>query len=640
MSAADPQALAAFLGRHPWTEALRGGRSTIEWLWSFELDVAADALWERVSDTSRFNRALGLGQMDLEERDGVLHGSTVNGGFRQEWVEVPWTWVAGRSMTAIRRYSRGFARTVRAIYELEPLGDARVRLWVYFGWVPRGLFGGLMLRLGEGVMRRDYGRVLAEVVRDVRAPRPAIYSLPPPRLAETSEAKLAAVCEALRARELPAPVIDLLAAHIRDADPLDLYRLQIRGLARAWGIDTRELLRVCLHATRLGLLEMSWDVVCPHCRGVREELDLLSKVPTAGRCDACDIDFGTGDPESIEITFHVHPSIREVPKQFFCTAEPAQKRHIKLQQALAPGESRTVRPRLAEGRYRLRFLGERDVQLVDVDADDAAAGALDWEAPALPEVGALAPELTLELHNPGDAPRTFIIEEARWSDDALRPAHLFGSREFRDLFSEHFIASDVQIAVGEQVILFTDMVGSTRFYTERGDAAAFVEVRDHFAELTEIYDEAGGALIKTIGDATMAAFAAPLVALQAAQAIQRRFHAGREDSPIRLRISLHVGPCIAVNLNSVVDYFGGTVNAAAKLQSCAEAGQIAMSPAIVESPGVRELLAAEGAQLAEVPFTSAAFAGAITVTRWDVWGDAVAERPASSMIAGARPTVG
>ena len=100
MPSADPQALAAFLERHPWTAELRGGRATIEWLWSFELEVGADALWERISDTSRFNRALGLGQMDLEERDGALHGSTVNGGFRQEWVEVPWTWVAGRSMTA------------------------------------------------------------------------------------------------------------------------------------------------------------------------------------------------------------------------------------------------------------------------------------------------------------------------------------------------------------------------------------------------------------------------------------------------------------------------------------------------------------------------------------------------------------
>ena len=88
---------------------------------------------------------------------------------------------------------------------------------------------------------------------------------------------------------------------------------------------------------------------------------------------------------------------------------------------------------------------------------------------------------------------------------------------------------------------------------------------------------------------------------------------------MRLRISLHRGPCIAVKLNAAIDYFGGTVNAAAKLQACAGAGQVAMSPAIVEAPGVRELLAAEGARIASVPFTSEAFAGEIAVTRWDVW---------------------
>lgn len=618
MPAADRPALDAFARRHPWPADLRPRGGLVEWLWTFDLEIAVDDLWPHIIDTSRFNRALGLARMDLEEVDGRLHGVTVNGGFRQEWVEDPWEWVAGRSMTVVRRYSRGFARVVRAIFELEALAPGRTRLTVYFGWIRRGPLGWLMLTLGDGVMRRSYARLLGELARQARDRRPVVFRLPPPRISELGEAKLRSVCDALAERRLAREAIDRLAAHIKEADELDLYRLQIRGLARTWGIDERQLLRVCLHATRLGLLEMSWDVVCPHCRGVREELGDISRIPSEGRCEVCEIDFGTGDPNSIEITFHVHPSVRAIPKQHFCSAEPASRAHIKVQRALEPGAEAALQPRLPAGRYRLRLKGQEALVLVDVDPE-AAADRLRWAAPALPEVVRLRPDPLLELVNEGDAPTTFVVEESRWTDDALRPAHVLGDREFRDLYAEQYLANDVQLAVGEQVILFTDMVGSTRFYSERGDAAAFVQVRDHFAELTEIYDEAGGALIKTIGDATMAAFAEPLAALKAAQAIQRRFPDDRADSAIRLRISIHSGPCIAVTLHHVIDYFGGTVNAAAKLQACADAGQIAFSPAIRGAPGVEEFLAAERARLHEAPFESAAFDRPITVTRWDVW---------------------
>ncbi|MEZ4453551.1 MAG: DUF5939 domain-containing protein [Nannocystaceae bacterium] len=619
MTTPPETALRSFLERHPWTDALRAGGTPLEWFWIYELEAPLDDLWRLLIDSSRLNRALGLGRMDFVEQDGALHGATINGGFRQEWVEVPWTWVAGRTMTSVRIYSRGFARTVRAIYELEAIDDAHVRLLVYFGWVPRSAFGRVMLSLGEGFMRRNYARVIVELARHARDSRPVIFTLPPPSLSDEARAKIEATVAELRARGLDEAVIDRLAEHVRSADELDLYRLQVRALARTWGQSERELLHVCLHATRLGLLEMSWDVVCPHCRGVREEHGALSKIPNGGRCDACDLEFGTGDENSIEITFHVHPSIRDIPKQHFCSAEPATKSHIKLQLRLDPGESREVAPRLAPGRYRARLRGEGEIQRCDVDAQADVDEAPTWRASVGLSRDRLVAHPTIRLVNDRDEAETFILEEARWSDDALRPAHLLGSREFRDLFSEQFLGVDVQLAVGEQVILFTDMVGSTRFYSERGDAGAFAEVRAHFAEITEILDAEGGVLIKTIGDATMAAFPTPLPALRAALAIQRRFAPAREDTTIRLRISIHRGPCIAVNLNSAIDYFGGTVNIAAKLQACADAGQVALSEAIVDAPGAHELLAEVGATLVPTEYRSEAVGGALPVLRWDVW---------------------
>ena len=118
----------------------------------------------------------------------------------------------------------------------------------------------------------------------------------------------------------------------------------------------------------------------------------------------------------------------------------------------------------------------------------------------------------------------------------------------------------------------------------------------------------------------MAAFNNPLDAVNAGQAIHLCFHSARTDSP-KLRISLNTGPCIAVKLNTGIDYFGHTVNVAAKLQSLAEAWQIAISDAVYGSAGVAPWLAEQGVALEDLSYSSKALLGAIGVKRWSVTSD-------------------
>jgi class 3 adenylate cyclase len=194
---------------------------------------------------------------------------------------------------------------------------------------------------------------------------------------------------------------------------------------------------------------------------------------------------------------------------------------------------------------------------------------------------------------------TFVIEEEAWAADALLPVHLFNMQDFRDLFSEEYLAAGVRLHVGEQTILFSDIVGSTRLYAQAGDPAAFIEVKKHFAQIYERVAAHSGVVVKTIGDAVMAAFSDPTSAIAAAADIHLRFPGPGRGAPssIQLRISIHTGPCIAVNLNSGIDYFGGTVNTAAKLQRCAGAGETALSEAVHRAPGVTDALRATGGTL-------------------------------------------
>jgi class 3 adenylate cyclase len=595
----DPRAAAldlrGFLALYPWPADMVTRNPPIEWLFHYDVAATPDVVWPYVADNSRFGRAYGANRMWFEEREGVLHGRATYGGLRHEWVEEPWQWIAGREYVQVRDYYRGPPYLLRAINRLEPLGDGGTRLYFYYGFVPRSLLGKIGLRLWFPRLRAGYADAIEQLRKGIGRPVEEAFRAAPTPIGEAAYARLLTIRADLVGKGVDGELLDRILKHITEADDISAYRLQVRRLARDWGAPERALLEVFLHATRAGLLELSWDVVCPHCRGVRQEAATLADVTEKGRCDVCDIDFETGAATAVEITFHVHPSIRRVEKVYYCSAEPATRMHIKLQQHLAPGERRAIPLRLSPGAYRVRVRGGGGAPLTVADGE-----AAELEIGAEPESARIAPDARLTLINPSDAGRTVVIEERAWADDAMRPGDLFNLQAFRDLFGEEYLGASVQLYVGEQTILFTDIVGSTRYYTKVGDPAAFVAVKRHFTAVFDVVRERRGAVVKTIGDAVMASFADPVDALDAAVAIHARLH-GVPDAPapVRLRISLNRGPCIAVNLNSGVDYFGSTVNTAAKLQRCADAGEIAIGGTVWRAPGIEAWARAHGLAIRE-----------------------------------------
>src|SRR5206468_830411 len=72
------------------------------------------------------------------------------------------------------------------------------------------------------------------------------------------------------------------------------------------------------------------------------------------------------------------------------------------------------------------------------------------------------------------------------------------------------------IGVKDITLLFTDVKGSTSLYDRIGDLNAFALVQQHFERLQDIATRYRGAIIKTIGDAVMAAFLNPSDAVAAA----------------------------------------------------------------------------------------------------------------------------
>jgi len=352
------------------------------------------------------------------------------------------------------------------------------------------------------------------------------------------------------------------------------------------------VLEVCLRATRVGLLDFQWDLLCPLCRGPQESGLSLKDIKTAVHCETCQIDFTVNFDRYVELTFRPNPAVRRLNVSAFCIGSPHWTPHVVAQQLLPAGDKRELVLPLESGNYRLRALelpGSQDVT-VSPEGEKSAQVTLSrngWNEETL-RVGE---EFSLALKNDTDAEQLVILERLEWSDQATTAAEVTALQMFRDLFATEALRPGEQISVGTLTVLFTDLRNSTQLYREIGDATAFGRVMSHFDVVKKAIVEHDGAVVKTIGDAVMAVFRSSVDGLLAMLEVQSMLaEPGDGSRPLQLKAGLNTGPCIAVTLNDRLDYFGSTVNMAARLEGLSSGSDVIISRSVYEDAKVQELI--------------------------------------------------
>jgi class 3 adenylate cyclase len=154
-------------------------------------------------------------------------------------------------------------------------------------------------------------------------------------------------------------------------------------------------------------------------------------------------------------------------------------------------------------------------------------------------------------------------------------------RQRSELLEE--IDQKLRIYTREVTLLFTDIVGSTRFYERMGDIVGRQMVQAHFDLLFPIVASHAGRVIKTIGDSIMASFEDPARALACTISMQRAIAdhnaaASSDALRFRVRMGLHFGTAVVEDR----DVFGDTVNTAARVESRADGDEILISGAVRE----------------------------------------------------------
>lgn len=555
---------------------------------TIDLASAARDVWPLITDTDRTNRlVLGHGNEYRPIEGGSKSGarfvvSARAAGFAMEYEEAPFEWTLHKAFSVYRRMRSGPLQAYTYGIKLDPSNDGGTRVRIQLELVPRHWALRPIVQLQANRIVAGMVKLAEAIDAHVRDHTPSPFAKP---ASPADEARLAIAERELGKRDLPAEVIAAIVGLIRSGPDADVVRIRPYELARQHGLDARDTLRAFLHAVTLGVVELRWALVCPSCRTANDQVTSLADIGTESHCQLCDLSYGIELDRAVEATFVPHPSVRVVGNQMFCIGGPWRTPHVVVQRVVpAGGRAELEVPASEAGRFRLFARGGAVVSLeVAADAPGAASATLGEEGFLEAELR-VAPGGTLTVESRANEALHVKIERLGYATLAATAHEVTTLSEFRRFFSRDLLKPSTPLKVASTAVLFSDLTGSTALYTAAGDAAAFRLVDDHFDVLRKVIDGNGGSVVKTMGDAIMAAFVDPVACVRAAIACLHAFETFRVEAAngelTGLKLGLYAGPCYVVTANDAIDYFGQTVNCAARVQHCAETGEIVFEESV------------------------------------------------------------
>lgn len=448
-----------------------------------------------------------------------------------------------------------------------------------------------------------------------------------------------------------ADVVAAIEQLVRDGSDRELCRINALAFAAKTGLDEEAVVAAFLRASRLGLFELSWNVLCPGCGGVLDATATLKSIHNeAYNCALCAAGYEPTLDELVEVTFTVTPRLRriaahdpdslpmtEYARQLFWSSGldlPENYREliedITLDMLeLPPGEKAVLSLQLPAEFVILFEPVSHWAQFFDVKGEPRRerqnlAVLFDKLGAQTQTIEIRPGPIRLSLENRTERrvlPGLWIAGDKLHNmlgrrRPFLTAKRLLTNQTFRDVYRTDTLDVDQGLKITSLTFLFTDLKGSTALYERVGDLVAYDLVRAHFGVLHDIVAQETGAVVKTIGDAVMATFPTPDRAVSAALRMRdamRQLSETHEPEDLLLKIGIHEGPCLAVTLNDRLDYFGQTVNVAARVQGLADSQFIYASGNVIDHPAASRLLKETGVMPKEQQASLRGITGSVRV---------------------------
>jgi len=468
--------------------------------------------------------------------------------------------------------------------------------------------------------------------------------------ADRLDQKLAALAAFPQADEA---VVARMGELLPGLDDKSVRRVNPLRFASEHGLPEDKVVDFFLCATRAGLFDLSWNLTCPACGGILNRngsLDELSG-PEMEHCVLCDIDVQKSLDDRVETSFTMSQAVRELDIQAHAdlqsylaanfsgnvTLDPELWAYVSSvlrgYLGLGPGEERElVFADWSEPRFRVVSIAVHEAVSVPMGAGRTEAeqtlrlslSGRGYEASVSPGPELLPGPVRVIARNLLDDPvglSFFAVDYTRLHEiiararNTVRPfltgKSLLTNQTFRELFRVQTLAPNLNLNMRSLTILFTDLKDSTALYEKIGDVAAYSLIQKHFDALARVVRQHRGSVVKTMGDAVMAAFSDPTEALRAA--IGMLDAAACLGQQVGLKIGLHEGPALVINNVGSLDYFGQTVNVAARVQGLAGPGEVWASGGLMSWPGAAQALSALGWTSQEHQATLKGVGGTTTV---------------------------
>jgi len=432
----------------------------------------------------------------------------------------------------------------------------------------------------------------------------------------------------LRQSAKPEPV-NAIEKLIEDAPDRELCRINALAFAAEHELDEEDVIAAFLHGARRGIFDVSWNILCPGCGGVLDSGTTLKTVNQAEyTCALCAVGYEPTLDEIVEVTFTISPRVRKIAahdpetlpwieyyKQVYWSSGfdlPDDETLAKLIKEvtldtieLPAGEKVVLSLQLPEAFVIVFDPVVHMSQFIEVAGEptrkpQSLAFVITKDHAPTGTIQMRPGPLRISLENRSNV-RTLpgIWVAGNKLHDLLasrRPfltaKRLLTNQTFRDIYRTDTLDLDQRLKITSLTFLFTDLKGSTELYERVGDLVAYDLVRAHFQVLNEIVAAERGAVVKTIGDAVMATFPTPDRAMAAALKMRGAVKDLKGD--LLLKIGIHEGPCLAVSLNDRQDYFGRTVNIAARVQGLATSRSIFATRRVVTDSKASKLLQSNG----------------------------------------------
>ncbi len=443
--------------------------------------------------------------------------------------------------------------------------------------------------------------------------------------------------------ELNQNAVNKLTDTLNKLSDWDLFRINPFRFARDHGLDQTESLNMFICGAKIGLFDFEWNLLCPYCGMVVNHHKSIAELNVENfHCVLCDVYVNIDLNDFVKVVFTINKRFAKIDINPFEKYQSYMKYHFtedykrpeayrkyfesegfKAFNIAEPGETLKIdfesRPNEL---YRLSSPDNNDLiriqfndeiskihQILDIDILPAGFSQNTYNIPA--------GKVTLNLHNhlgwPTGMILSFINQEKIIEifeqyqpkfDPYVSGKILLNNQSFTDLFKIQTLPHDFSVKISDITILFTDLQGSTELYDSVGDISAYNLVQQHFNLLKDATRKNGGAIVKTIGDAVMASFSKPEDGLHAAfNMIDKISLMNKErksnDPEISIKVGLHCGTALTVTANGILDYFGQTVNIAARVQGLAHAGEIWISDSIYSNNEIKNILESYSREIEE-----------------------------------------